>query len=74
VALHYLSERVEAVLGYARTTSSGRAPHEFMPLGEAHFPDTKAPFRDVVRRSITKSGGVIWQSVSGVPRLDRRAR
>src|SRR2546430_15380270 len=41
-----------------------------MPLGEAHFPDTQAPFRDVVRRSITKSGGVIWQSVSGVPRLD----
>src|SRR2546430_12507217 len=41
-----------------------------MPLGEAHFPDTQAPFRDVVRRAITKSGGVIWQSVSGVPRLD----
>jgi len=66
----YLSERVEAVLGYARNELLGRAPHEFMPLGEAHFPDTQAPFRDVVRRSITKSGGVIWQSVSGVPRLD----
>jgi len=66
----YLSERVEAVLGYARNDLLGRAPHEFMPLGEARFPDTKAPFRDVVRRSITKSGGVIWQSVSGVPRLD----
>src|SRR6267143_998164 len=66
----YLSERVEAVLGYARNDLLGRAPHEFMPLGEAHFPDTKAPFRDLVRRSITKSGGVIWQSVSGVPRLD----
>ena len=66
----YLSERVEAVLGYARNELLGRTPHEFMPLGEAHFPDTKTPFRDVVRRSITKSGGVIWQSVSGVPRLD----
>jgi diguanylate cyclase (GGDEF)-like protein/PAS domain S-box-containing protein len=66
----YLSERVEAVLGYARNELLGRAPHEFMPLGEAHFPDTKTPFRDVVRRSITKSGGVIWQSVSGVPLLD----
>ncbi len=66
----YLSERVEAVLGYARNDLLGRAPHEFMPLGEAHFPDTQAAFRDVVRRSITKSGGVIWQSVSGVPRLD----
>jgi len=66
----YLSERVEAVLGYARNDLLGRTPHEFMPLGEAHFPDTKTPFREVVRRSITKSGGVIWQSVSGVPRLD----
>jgi diguanylate cyclase (GGDEF)-like protein/PAS domain S-box-containing protein len=66
----YLSERVEAVLGYARNELLGRAPHEFMPLGEAHFPDAQAPFRDVVRRAITKSGGVIWQSVSGVPRLD----
>src|SRR5439155_1093489 len=66
----YLPERVEAVLGYARNELLGRMPHEFMPLGEAHFPDTQTPFRDVVRRSITKSGGVIWQSVSGVPRLD----
>ncbi|HXM81281.1 MAG TPA: EAL domain-containing protein [Burkholderiales bacterium] len=66
----YLSERVEAVLGYARNELLGRTPHEFMPLGEAHFPDTKTPFRDVVRRSITKSGGVIWQSVSGVPLQD----
>jgi diguanylate cyclase (GGDEF)-like protein/PAS domain S-box-containing protein len=66
----YLSERVEAVLGYARNELLGRTPHEFMPLGEAHFPDTQTPFRDVVRRSITKSGGVIWQSVSGVPRQD----
>src|SRR2546427_4278826 len=64
----YLSERVEAVLGYARNELLGRAPHEFMPLGEAHFPDTQAPFRAVVRRSITKSGGVLLQSVSGVPR------
>src|SRR3989475_1763967 len=66
----YLSERVEAVLGYSRNELLGRTPHEFMPLGEAHFPDAQAPFRDVVRRAITKSGGVIWQSVSGVPRLD----
>src|SRR5256885_13034925 len=45
-----------------------------MPLGEAHFPDTKTPFRDVVRRSITRSGGVIWQAVSGGPGLDAAGR
>jgi diguanylate cyclase (GGDEF)-like protein/PAS domain S-box-containing protein len=66
----YLSERVEAVLGYARNELLGRTPHEFMPLGEAPFPDSKTAFREVVRRSITKSGGVIWQSVSGVPLHD----
>jgi len=45
-----------------------------MPLGEAHFPDTKAPFRDVVRRSITKSAASLWQSVSGCRGWTRRAR
>ena len=29
-----------------------------------------APFRDLLHRMITKSGGVIWQSVSGVPVRD----
>src|SRR5205807_2201522 len=33
----YLSERVEAVLGYARNDLLGRTPHAFMPLGEAHL-------------------------------------
>src|SRR5438876_1065335 len=34
------------------------------------FEERRMRCLDVVRRSITKSGGVIWQSVSGVPRLD----
>ncbi len=78
----YLSERVEAVLGYSRADMLGRAPQEFMPLGEertlrdwfaAHAAPGK-PFRDWMHRSITKSGGVIWLSVSGVPVRDAEGR
>jgi diguanylate cyclase (GGDEF)-like protein/PAS domain S-box-containing protein len=74
----YLSERVEAVLGYARAELLGRGPRDFMPLGEPRavqewFAGRNAegqPFRDLLHRMITKSGGVIWQSVSGVPVRD----
>jgi diguanylate cyclase (GGDEF)-like protein/PAS domain S-box-containing protein len=78
----YLSERVEAVLGYGRSELLGRRPQEFMPLGEQraveawlaqHAPDGR-PFRELVHRSITKSGGVIWQSMSGVPVRDAEGR
>jgi len=78
----YLSDRVEAVLGHARTELLGRKPQDFMPLGEEravqdwlvrHFAKGR-PFRDLVHRSITKSGGVIWQSVSGVPVHDAAGR
>src|SRR5207237_1985622 len=57
----YLSERVEAVLGYERAELLGRRPHEFMPLGEdravqdwlaKHAPEGR-PFRELVHRSIT---------------------
>ena len=71
----FLSERVEAVLGYARAELLGRRPRDFMPLGEPRavrewFAGRNAegqPFRDLLHRMITKSGGVIWQSISGVP-------
>jgi diguanylate cyclase (GGDEF)-like protein/PAS domain S-box-containing protein len=71
----YLSERVEAVLGYRRHELLGRAPREFMPLGEFEAVEEwferhaakGAPFRELVHRSLHKSGRVIWQSVSGVP-------
>jgi diguanylate cyclase (GGDEF)-like protein/PAS domain S-box-containing protein len=74
----FLSERVEAVLGFGRAEMLGRTPQEFMPLGEArHVEDWLArhaaaasPFRDLEHRMITKSGGVIWQSVSGLPVRD----
>ncbi|HEX2197621.1 MAG TPA: EAL domain-containing protein [Burkholderiales bacterium] len=78
----YLSERVEAVLGYSRAELLGRRPQEFMPLGEdravqawlaQHAPDGR-PFRELVHRSVTKRGGVIWQSVSGVPVRDAEGR
>src|SRR5687767_2178030 len=71
----YLSERVEAVLGYARAELLGRKPREFMPLGEPKAVETwfagraaeGKPFRDLLHRMITKSGGVLWLSISGVP-------
>ena len=78
----YLSERVEAVLGYDRTELLGRRPQEFMPLGEdravrawleQHAPDGR-PFRELVHRSVAKSGGVFWQSVSGLPVRDAGGR
>ena len=78
----YLSERVEALLGYPRAALLGRAPKDFMPLGEHRNVDEwfrrhverEQPFRDLVHRSITQSGGVIWQSVSGVPLHDAEGR
>ena len=74
----FLSQRVESVLGYPRAEMIGRTPRAFMPLGEAQPLDdwfarrenVADPFRDLVHRSITKSGRVIWQSVSGVPVFD----
>ena len=74
----YLSERVEAVLGYPRAELLGRKPREFMPLGEPKAVDTwfagraaeGKPFRDLLHRMITRSGGVLWLSISGVPVRD----
>ncbi|MGH8687845.1 MAG: sensor domain-containing protein, partial [Burkholderiales bacterium] len=71
----YLSARAEAVLGYMREDLLGRKPREFMPLGEARALDDwfernavrGEPFRDLVHRTITKSGKVVWQQVSGMP-------
>jgi len=75
----FLSERVETLLGYARHEMIGRTPREFMPLGEeqamdewfakraAHADAHATPFRDLVHRSLSKSGRIVWQSVSGVP-------
>jgi diguanylate cyclase (GGDEF)-like protein/PAS domain S-box-containing protein len=67
----YLSERVESVLGYPRGEMLGRTPSEFMRLGETRdgwFGERAGDgaFRDVVHASVTKTGTVVWQSVSGV--------
>jgi diguanylate cyclase (GGDEF)-like protein/PAS domain S-box-containing protein len=78
----YLSERVEAVLGYGRAELLGRRLQEFMPLGEEravqewlakHAGDGR-PFRELVHRVITKAGGMIWQSLSAVPVRDAAGR
>ena len=74
----FLSERVEAVLGYRPEELLGRRVQEIMPLGEErtvqewlaqHAPDGHA-FRELVHRVVTRSRGVIWQSVSAVPVRD----
>jgi diguanylate cyclase (GGDEF)-like protein/PAS domain S-box-containing protein len=78
----YLSERAELVLGYPRAELLGRKPSDFMPLGEPRAVDEwfsnrgaeAKPFRDLLHRMISKSGGVIWQSVSGVPVRDANGR
>jgi diguanylate cyclase (GGDEF)-like protein/PAS domain S-box-containing protein len=78
----YLSARVEAVLGYMRAELLGRSPRDFMPLGEARALDEwfernardGQPFRDLVHRSITKSGKLLWQQVSGRPVQDSQGR
>ncbi len=78
----FLSERVESVLGYLRHEMLGRAPREFMPLGDAQSLDEwfarraahGEAFRDLVHRSLTKSGRVIWLSVTGVPVFDAAGR
>jgi diguanylate cyclase (GGDEF)-like protein/PAS domain S-box-containing protein len=78
----YLSARVESVLGHMRADLLGRTPRDFMPLGEARalqewFEQNARqgePFRDLVHRSIAKSGKVIWQQVSGMPVRDAAGR
>ena len=78
----YLSERAEAVLGYERSELLGKRPQDFMPLGEPRAVEQSLagrvaegkPFRDLLHRMITKSGGVIWLSVSGVPVRDAEGR
>ena len=72
----YLSERAEAVLGYARAEVLGRRPQDFMPLGEERRVEAwlsanaagGSAFRDLEHRSVTKAGAAIWLSVSAVPR------
>ena len=77
----YLSERVEAVLGYARRGSreEARRLHAARRAegGRRVVRRSAAegrPFRDLLHRMITKSGGVIWLSVSGVPVRDAEGR
>jgi diguanylate cyclase (GGDEF)-like protein/PAS domain S-box-containing protein len=74
----YLSQRVEAVLGFSPAEMLGRTPREFMTLGEGRAVDswfakhvsTPGAFRELEHRSLTKSGRVVWQSISGMPVTD----
>jgi len=75
----YLSARVESVLGFTPQEMLGRTPREFMPLGEARTVDAwfaqnvpaRASFRELMHRSISRSGSVIWQRINAMPVFDR---
>ncbi len=78
----FLSARVEAVLGYAPGELLGLSLHSLTPLGEAksaaaylrgHAAACTA-FREFQVRTLTKAGRVIWQSLSGLPVIDRAGR
>ncbi|MFZ5558529.1 MAG: EAL domain-containing protein, partial [Pseudomonadota bacterium] len=74
----YLSDRVQALLGYGEAEMLGRKPSEFMPDGEPErvgewFAEHAAPgrpFRGLEHMSVTKAGGLVWQQVSGIPVFD----
>jgi len=70
----YVSDRVEAVLGYKPAELIGRTPAELMPAEDAAgvralFAEQGAEtsFRNHEHRSVAKSGELVWQSVSGLP-------
>jgi diguanylate cyclase (GGDEF)-like protein/PAS domain S-box-containing protein len=74
----YLSDRVQALLGYGEAEMLGRRPAEFMPAGEAERVDAwfgehvapGQPFRGLEHMSVTQAGALVWQQVSGVPVFD----
>ena len=78
----YLSERVEAVLGYTRGELLGRPLWDFLPLGEeravrewlAAQGGEGRPFQELAHRMMTKAGAVTWQVLSGVPLQDGEGR
>jgi diguanylate cyclase (GGDEF)-like protein/PAS domain S-box-containing protein len=78
----YLSERAEALLGHKRSEMLGRTPAEFAPLGERPAMEralhslsaARREFRDLAGAVVTRSGGVVWQSLNGMPVLDAAGR
>ena len=73
----YVSENVEAMLGYAPKRMLGHTPFDFMPADEAGrvarlFEDIaarKAPFRDLENQVLHHDGSVRVMLTSGVPIL-----
>ena len=77
----FLSERVEAVLGYSPEELIGRTPVELMPDEDADRvralfsgPGAEETFSNHEHRSYAKSGELVWLSVSGVPMRDTDGR
>lgn len=73
----FATQRVSSVLGYSVDELLGRTPLEFA-LPEDVEPVQRylrehvgeGAFRDLEHRSITRSGEVIWQTISAVPMFD----
>jgi diguanylate cyclase (GGDEF)-like protein/PAS domain S-box-containing protein len=78
----YLSERAEALLGHKRAEMLGRTPAEFAPLGERPAMEralhslsaARREFRDLAGAVVTRSGGLVWQSLNGMPVFDAAGR
>jgi two-component system cell cycle sensor histidine kinase/response regulator CckA len=71
----YISDRVEAVVGFRPDEVLGHHPFEFMTEAEveriaaqtAHYGDTHSGFRDFETRLVGKTGETVWLSSTGVP-------
>lgn len=73
----FVSDRVEAILGYRPDELLGKTPLDFMPADEAArltpilglILDTKAPFRDLQNANLHRDGSIRQILTSGVPIL-----
>jgi diguanylate cyclase (GGDEF)-like protein/PAS domain S-box-containing protein len=73
----YVSRQVESVTGYRVEDMLGHAPAHFMPAGEIDqvrawlaTRDMQVGWRSLEHRLLTRSGDLIWLSVSGVAHFD----
>lgn len=78
----FVSNRVEAVLGYRPAELEGRLMSEFAPPGEDQRLQQQikaarradGSFRNLEHRMLTKTGSTVWQLVNAVPMRDAGER
>lgn len=77
---HYISSRVESILGFTREEIKGRTIFQFIPERERsrvldRFDSIKTAgksFRDFEIQMTSREGGIRWLKVSGTPYFDSR--